>query len=134
VAAIHFDKALAQEATAAANVAASLGVALDLIVSVPDVRLPFWLRINRRALNRRRLAKAQSWLDERLTIASSAASPDTHVLIGDKAEDITRFAAGLGADALIVTVPRAYHLLCIARCPVLVLPRLKARSRLRNAA
>jgi nucleotide-binding universal stress UspA family protein len=134
VAAIHFDNALVQEAAAAADVAATLGVALDLIVTVPDVRLPFWVRVNRRTFNRQRLARAQSWLDKRLTIASSAASADTHVLVGDKAEDLTRFAAGLGADALIVTVPRAYHLLCVARCPVLVLPRLKVRSRLADVA
>jgi len=132
VAAIHFDKALAQEANAACDIAVSLGVPLDLIVTVPDVRLPFWLRVNQRAFNRHRLARAQAWLDKRLTIASSAVSTDTHVLVGDKAEDITRFAAGLGADALIVTVPRAYHLLCIARCPLLVLPRTaRTKTKLR---
>ena len=134
VAAIHFDNALIQEAGAASDAAASLGVALELIVTVPDIRLPFWLRVNHRAMNRHRLARAQSWLDKRLAVASSAAPPDTHVLVGDKPEDITRFAARLGADALIVTVTRAYHLLCVARCPVLVLPRSRVRSRLPEVA
>ena len=133
VAAIHLDNGLVQEAKAASEVAALLGVPLDVIVTVPDVRLPFWIRVNRRAFNRDRLAKAQSWLDRRLTVASAAASPATHILVGAKPEQIARCAMTLGADALIVTAPRAYHLLCIARCPLLVLPRLM-RSRERAAA
>ena len=134
VGAVHFGSTLKGDAAAVSDVAASLGAPLDLVVTVAAARTPLWLR--------GRAASAQSWLDERITGGASALAP-THVLVGDNAGDIARFAAGRGADVLIVTVsavrgPRrlieghtAYRLLCVARCPVLVVPRM-SRSKART--
>jgi nucleotide-binding universal stress UspA family protein len=151
VGAVHFGSTLTRDAGAVSDVAASLAVPLDLVVTVAAVRAPLWLRAHERAINRGRVATAQSWLDERLTRDAPGLAA-THVLVGDQAEDIARFAAELGADVLIVTVPAArgarrlveghtaYRLLCIARSPVLVLPRrvagskTKSRSGLHNVA
>jgi nucleotide-binding universal stress UspA family protein len=100
------------------------------------MRVPVWLRVNKPALNRHRIAAAQAWLDRRLEAVPRSAGA-THVLVGDKAEDIATFASGRDADLLLVTVPAvqrmrrvvdsgtASRLLCVARCPVLVLPRAK---------
>jgi nucleotide-binding universal stress UspA family protein len=139
VAAVHFEDHAAQDAAALSDIAAALGAPLDLVVTVPNVRVPFWVRVNEPPVTRQRIA-AQAWLDRRLEGAPGPAT-DTHVLVGDKADDIAAFAAGRGADLLLVTVPAvggirrmvegstAYRLLCLARCPVLVLPRRKPGSR-----
>ncbi len=152
VAVVHFDDHAAKDAEAMSESVAPFGVPMDLVVAVPSVRVPLWLRVSERAINEHRMAAAQTWLDRRLE-ASAGLATDTHVLIGDKAEDIAACAAGRGADLVIVTVPAtrgvrrmvegstAYRLLCIARCPVLVLPRrergshsVKPRPRLHDAA
>lgn len=140
VAVVHFEDRVAQDAAAMSEAVAPFGVPMDLVVAVPNVRVPLWLRVSERTINEHRLAAAQTWLDQRLG-ARSGLPTDTHVLVGDKADDIAAFAAGRGADLLLLTVPAArglrrmvdggtaYRLLCIARCPVLVLPRREAGSR-----
>jgi nucleotide-binding universal stress UspA family protein len=139
VAVVHFEDHAVQDAAAMSEAVAPFGVPMDLVVAVPNVRVPLWLRVSERAVNEHRVAVAQTWLDRRLE-ASSGLSTDTHVLVGDKADDIAAFAAGRGADLVLVTVPAArgmrrmvegstaYRLLCIAGCPVLVLPRREAGS------
>jgi nucleotide-binding universal stress UspA family protein len=140
VAAVHFEDHAAQDAAALSDIAAALGAPFDLVVTVPNVRVPLWVRVNEPPVTRQRIAAAQAWLDRRLEGVPGPAT-DTHVLVGDKADDIAAFAAGRGADLLLVTVPAtggirrmidggtAYRLLCLARCPVLVLPRRKPGSR-----
>lgn len=140
VAAVHFEDHASQDAAALSDVAAALGAPLDLVVTVPNVRVPLWVRVNEPPVTRQRITAAQAWLDRRLEGVPGPAT-DTHVLVGDKADDIAAFAAGRGADLLLVTVPAvggirrmvegstAYRLLCLARCPVLVLPRRKPGSR-----
>ena len=152
VAAVHFEDHMAEDSAALSDVAASLGAPIDLVVAVPDVRVPLWVRVGDPAVNRHRAAAAQAWLDSRLE-ATAGAAVETHVLVGDKADDIAAFAAGRGADLLLMTVPAAhglrriadggtaYRLLCLAKCPVLVIPRrasgsrsVKPRRRLNHAA
>ena len=131
VGAVHFGGSLTRDAAAVSGIAAGFGAPLDLVVTVAAEKAPLWMRAHERAINRGRAASAQAWLDERITRDASGPAA-THVLVGVDAEVIARFAATLETDALIVAMPRAYHLLCVARCPVLVLPRL-IRSRLRAA-
>jgi nucleotide-binding universal stress UspA family protein len=149
VAAVHFEPHVGEDAAVLSEVAESFGAPLDLVISVPNMRVPLWLRVNKPALNRHRIAAAQAWLDRRLEAVPRSGSA-THVLVGDKADDIATFASGRGADLLLVTVPAvqgmrraidsgtAYRLLCVARCPVLVLPRRKrthsGKPRLDDAA
>ena len=89
-----------------------------------------------RSFNQQSTISNQQFTRRPLT-ASPGSAIDTHVLIGDKADDIAAFAAGRGADVLIdgagdvrsmAEVGTAYRLLCMARCPVLVLPRREAGS------
>lgn len=152
MAAVPFENHVAEDAAALSDVAGSFQAPLDIVVTLPKVRVPLWLRVNEPFINRHRRAAAQAWLDRRLE-AVSASAADTHVLVGDKADDIAAFATGRGADLLLVTVPAArgirrmvdggtaYRLVCLARCPVLVVPRrtvgsrrLKRRPRLDDAA
>ena len=139
IALVHVEDHAAKDAEAMSETMAPFGAPIDLVVAVPSARVPLWLRVSERAINERRMTAAQTWLDRRLEARAGLAT-DTHVLIGDKAEDIAAFAAGRGADLVIVTVPAkggvrrmvdggtAYRLLCIARCPVLVLPRRERGS------
>ena len=140
VAAVHFEPHVREDAAVLSEVAESFGAPLDLVITVPNMRVPVWLRVNKPALNRHRIAAAQAWLDRRLEAVPRSAGA-THVLVGDKADDIAAFAAGRRADLLVVSVPAArmrrvvdsgtaYRLLCVSRCPVLVLPR---RKRIRHS-
>lgn len=149
IGALPFGEHAARDAALMSQTASFLGVPLDVVVTVPNVRAPLWLRVSRRALNRHHAGLAQSWLDRRLAAGSARG---THVLVGDKAEDIAAFAADRGADLLMIETPLpragiplaaadiAYRLLCVAPCPVLVLPhppqgaRTGRRRRLRAAA
>jgi nucleotide-binding universal stress UspA family protein len=139
MAAVPFENHVAEDAAALSDVAGSFRAPLDVVVTLPKVRVPLWLRVNEPAINRHRTAVAQAWLDRRLEAVST--SVNTHLLVGDKADDIAAFAAGRGTDLLLVTVPAArgiqrmidggtaYRLVCLARCPVLVVPRRTAGSR-----
>jgi nucleotide-binding universal stress UspA family protein len=151
VGALPFGEHASQDAALMAEISASLGIPLDLVVTVPKVRVPLWVRVSKRAIDQRHAAAAQSWLDRRLAAGSAGSATDTHVLVGDKAEDVAAFAAARGTDLLLVEAAArgparlgagdiTYRLLCTARCPVLVLPvprksaRTAARRRFRSVA
>jgi nucleotide-binding universal stress UspA family protein len=133
VATVDLDDNAAAQASAAARTAKPYGAALSLVHAVPDLRLPLWLHLNERTMNRSRVTLAQEWLDARIGIGGRHATPETQVIVGHKADAIAAFAAAHHADVLILAVPSAgglgrfrqggaaYRLVCRARCPVLVL-------------
>jgi nucleotide-binding universal stress UspA family protein len=60
VAAVHFEDHAAQDAAALSDIAAALGAPFDLVVTVPNVRVPLWVRVNEPPVTRQRIAAAQA--------------------------------------------------------------------------
>jgi nucleotide-binding universal stress UspA family protein len=153
VAAVNSPDRVTTEAAAAAAVAKACGGTLALVHAIPPMRLPIWLRLDKRALDRAALSLSRDWLMAK--VAQSGARADVRVFVGETAEAAAEYAANRHAALLMLTLPAsgrvgrfldaasAYRLVHYARCPVLVSHLTKRRparrrqprsSRLRRVA
>ena len=152
VAAVNSPDRVSAEAATAATVANACGGTLALVHAIPAMRLPAWLRLDKRALDRAALALSRDWLMAKM--AKSGATGDVRVFVGHTAEAAAAYAASRAASMLMMTLPSsgrvgrffeaasAYRLVQHARCPVLVVHQRKGghassrrrASRLRRVA
>jgi nucleotide-binding universal stress UspA family protein len=130
VAVVNYDLRAAAEAAAAGAVARSYRSTLTIVHAIPDLRLPLWLRLDKRALNRSRIEAAQKWLQAQ---TRPGGARETRVLVGETADVVARFTTRQRSRLLVLPAIRpaavsrfvegtaAYRLLQQVRCPMLVL-------------
>ena len=123
---------------AALRVARGFGAKALLVYVLPPVQFPPWLRLDRRAHDRDRLAHSKTELETLARLVAGGA--ECRVVIGDPVDQISACATDAGAGLIILTLKRAsapfgprqgaisYRLLSTAVAPILAVPETRRQS------
>lgn len=134
LAAIDLGREAARDVAAAADVARWFGLPLSLVHIVEHTRIPSWLTLTATRHDKTRGTHARVRLDKLAAGAGPEGFADSHVLLGEPAEQIASLATNLRADLLVVTLrgddrlfgdrkgTTTYHVVQQAGTPILAIP------------